>query len=176
MNGRVLGRGYNPFVKFSTSARSGLLLLLAGVGAHSVISLSEHSMRQNWVSTGLSIGLFLLGCGLFCAVHFLKVRTRGKQTLEIGRRGWMVTGKNQVPVALAWRMIRSAELVPGAPAHWVFELKNGSSMMLFESEFTREQWKTICAQLERKLRARKIPVSVRKASSLGAGVEARDRE
>jgi hypothetical protein len=49
-------------------------------------------------------------------------------------------------------------------------------MLLHEADFSREQWKKICAQLERKFRARKIPVSVRTSSSLGASVEARDRE
>jgi hypothetical protein len=148
-------------MKFSTSAKAGILLLLAMGAVHGLLKVSELSLSQKWLSTGLSILLLLVSCGLYCGLHLLKHRLRARETLEIGRRGLMITHPEEAPVALAWRMIQAADLVPGPPSYWSFRLKNGGQMLLREAEFSREQWKKICTQLERKLRARKVPVQVR---------------
>ena len=71
-------------------------------------------------------------------------------------------------MALAWRMIREADLEQGSPAQWRFHLKNGGVALLQEDKFSREQWKKISAQLERKFKARKIPVRVVSGGSSGS--------
>jgi hypothetical protein len=155
-------------VKFVTPARGALFALLAVVLVHLLLKICEVNLSQGWLSPVLSIGLLLFSCGLYAAVHLLRHRIRGRQTLEIGRRGFMITQPDTVPFALAWRMIRTADLEGGTPAQWRFGLKNGNIVTLREATFTREQWKKICTQLEKKFRARKIPVRV----MLGPGLDA----
>jgi hypothetical protein len=47
---------------------------------------------------------------------------------------------------------------------WRFSLKTGGEVALREDAFTRERWKKLSAELQRKLKAKKIPVRV-----VGAG-------
>jgi hypothetical protein len=155
-------------MKYVTPARGALFALLAMVLVHLLLKASEVNLSQGWLSTALSVGLVLVSCGLYAVVHFLRHRIKGRETLEIGRRGFMITQPNAVPFALAWRMIRTADLESGTPAQWRFCLKNGDLVLLREATFTREQWKKICTQLESKFRARKIPVRVMGPGS-GAG-------
>jgi hypothetical protein len=96
-------------------------------------------------------------------VHLLRQRQTSKETLDIGRRGFLVTQPHAVPLAVAWRAIRSADLEQKDCWQWRFALKTGGEVMLREDAFTREQWKKLSGELQQAA-AKKIPVRV-----VGAG-------
>jgi hypothetical protein len=147
-------------VKFVTRARGAVVLGAVLIGVHALLTLSRHSLERDWMPTAVSVGLLVFACLLFVLVNVYRGRVKGQETLEIGRRGLMITEPNTVPYALAWRMIRSADLQQSVPQQWRFLLKTGGEVLLLEEAFSREQWKKISAQLERKFKARGIPVRV----------------
>jgi hypothetical protein len=128
------------------------------------LKLSMESLRHDWAPTLLSVGLLVVALALAVLVHVLRRRQASKETIEIGRRGLLVTAPETVPLAVAWRAIKSADLEQRECWQWRFELKTGGAVFLREDAFDREKWKKFSAELQRTLAAKKIPVRV-----LGAG-------
>jgi hypothetical protein len=152
-------------VKF-TAKGGGIAIAGAIVYAvvHVGLKVSMESLQHEWAPTLLSVGLLVAALALFVLVHFLRHRQAGWETIEIGRRGLLVTQAQTVPIAVAWRAIRSADLEQKERWQWRFTLKTGGEVFLREEAFTREHWKKLSAELQRKLAAKKIPVRV-----VGAG-------
>lgn len=153
-------------MKFATRFRGAAVgVVLAGILGHILLKAGQHSVAFEWTSsTLLAAGIFFLALLAYVGLHLFAVRARGRETLEIGRRGFTITEPHSIPFALAWRMIREADLVQEDCWRWRFRLKNGNEVSLIESAFTREVWKKLSVQLERKLKAKNIPVRV-----IGAG-------
>jgi len=152
-------------MKFTTKG-GGLALGAAVLYAvvHVGFKLSMESLQHSWAPTALSVGLLVVALTLAAAVHLMRQRVAGRETLEIGRRGLLVTAPDAVPLAVAWRAIRSADLEQKECWQWRFALKTGGSVVLREDAFHREQWKKFSTELQRTLKAKNIPVRV-----VGAG-------
>jgi hypothetical protein len=152
-------------VKFTTKGGG---IAIAGAIVYAVVhvglKVSMESLQQHWAPTLLSVGLLVLALALFVLVHFLRQRHAGRETIEIGRRGLLVTQPETAPIAVAWRAIRSADLEQKDRWQWRLTLKTGGEVLLREEAFAREHWKKLSAELQRKLQAKKIPVRV-----IGAG-------
>jgi len=131
---------------------------------HVGLKLSTESLQHGWAPTALSIGLIVVALILSGLVHVMRQRQAGRETIEIGRRGFLVTQPDTVPIAVAWRAMKSADLEQKECWQWRFALKTGGDVTLREDAFTGEQWKKLSAELQRKLKAKNIPVRV-----LGAG-------
>jgi hypothetical protein len=155
-------------LKFTTKgggiAIAGALVYAA---VHVGLKLSMESLQRDWTPTLLSVGLILVALVLAVIVHLLRQRQTSKETIDIGRRGFLVTQPDAVPFAVAWRAIRSADLEQKDCWQWRFALKTGGDVMLREDAFTREQWKKLSGELQRKLAAKKIPVRVVSAGESG---------
>jgi hypothetical protein len=152
-------------MKFTTKGGGiaiGAAVLFALV--HVGLKLSTESLQHGWAPTALSIGLIIVALILAGLVHVMRQRQAGRETIEIGRRGFLVPQPDTVPVAVAWRAMKSAEFEQKECRQWRFVLKTGGEVTLREDAFTGEQWKKLSAELQRKLKAKNIPVRV-----LGAG-------
>jgi len=152
-------------MKFTTKG-GGIALGAALVYAvvHIGLKLSMDSLQHSWAPTALSVGLLVVALALAALVHVLRQRQAGRETIDIGRRGFLVTQPDTVPLAVAWRAMKSADLEQKECWQWRFALKTGGEVTLREDAFTREQWKKLSAELQRKLKAKNIPVRV-----VGAG-------
>jgi hypothetical protein len=148
-------------VKFVRRSRGLVLTLLLVLLAEVGLSVAKHSLELKELSPAVTAAMFVLGLVGYLVLKTILHRARKPETLEIGRRGLLITQPEAVPFALAWRMIREADLVNGrSQQQWRFALKNGGQTVLTEGDFSREQWKRVSTELERKLRARNIPVRV----------------
>ncbi|MBI3855309.1 MAG: hypothetical protein HY293_06425 [Planctomycetes bacterium] len=148
-------------MKFSTSARSAAVgIAVTIVAVHVALKFSAETLQHGWLPTAVSIGLLFVSLLAFTLLHLVRHRYQERETLEIGRRGFMITQPDTLPFALAWRMIKTADLEQKECWQWRFSLKTGGEVRLMEDAFPREQWKKISAELQRKLKARKIPVRV----------------
>jgi hypothetical protein len=147
-------------VKFVRRSRGLFITLVLLIGAEAGLIAAHQSLQFQGFSTGVSIATALVGICVFVLLKRVLLQSRKPETLEICRRGLLITQPETVPFALAWRMIREASFEPGTPQQWRFRLKSGGETILQEGDFSREQWKRFSAQLERKLRTRKIPVRV----------------
>src|SRR6185295_11080423 len=130
------------------------LLVIAEIA----LGVARHSFELPWLSGALAAVTTALGIAVYIVLQVMLLRIRKPETLDIGRRGLLITRKDAVPVALAWRMIRDAVFETGSPQRWRFALKSGGEMTLSQGDFSQEQWKKFSEQLDRKLRARKITV------------------
>ena len=140
-----------------------LLFALVHVG----LKLSTESLQHSWAPTALSVGLVGVALVLSVVVHMLRQRQAGRETIEVGRRGFLVTQPDTVPLAVAWRAIASADFEQKERWQWRFTLKTGGAVLLREEAFSPEQWKKLSAELQRKLKAKNIPVRVVGAGQAG---------
>lgn len=147
-------------MKFVRRSRGLFITLILLVCAEAGLFAVHQSLQFKGFSTAVSIVMTVVGIVVYLVLKLILHQMRKPETLEIGRRGLLITKPEAVPWALAWRMIREATFDPGTPQQWRFALKTGGEATLLEGDFSREQWKKFSTQLERKLRAKKITVTV----------------
>jgi len=124
-------------MKFVTTARGAFVIGIAAIGVKFLLEVSLKSIQHDLMPVVLSIGLALVFFVVLILLHMNRHRFKGRKTLEIGRRALLLTGPDIVPFALAWRMIRAADLDLSGPQQWRFSLKTGGEFLLREEIFSR---------------------------------------
>lgn len=161
------------FVKIVRRAQGAILLVVATVVIHLVFSFSHFSFQHDLMPTAASVTVLILALCLMAWITIRQERTKRTETLEVSRRALVILVKGKPPFALAWKMIREAELEPSPPQYWRFVKKTGDSVFLREENCSRQQWTKLSDEIHRKLTARKVPVTVLLSRRSDQGQESR---
>lgn len=146
-------------MKVVRRSQGAILVVIAALLVHVVFSFSHFSLEHGLLPTAAAVTALILSFGLLGWVTTRKDRMK-METLEIGRRGLMISESNQPPFALGWTMIREAEFEPSQPQYWRFIKKTEGVVILREESCSPAQWKQMSDELHRKFKVRKIPVTV----------------